>query len=57
MIITAIVNLVALVIKGIIAIIPDLSGIVLPTGMTEWFVNIVNMSAYFLPCLIDINIK
>jgi hypothetical protein len=49
MILTAIFSLFALIIKGIIALLPDISGISLPIGFTEWFVNIINLSAYFLP--------
>ena len=49
MIIEAILNLIALVIKGIIAILPDMGSLSLPTGFLEWFVNLLNGTAYFLP--------
>jgi hypothetical protein len=52
MILEAIFSLINLVLKGIFALIPDMSGITLPTGLVEWFINILNMTAYFLP-LID----
>lgn len=49
MIIEGILNVVALVIKGIIAILPDMGSFSLPSGFLEWFANLLNGATYFLP--------
>ena len=49
MIIDGILALFKLILSGIVALIPDLGGFTIPSGFIEWFQNIVNMSAYFLP--------
>jgi hypothetical protein len=48
-IITAIVSLLVLILKGIVALIPDFSSISLPDGMVQWFVDLVDSVSYFLP--------
>jgi hypothetical protein len=49
MILQGLLSLIKLVLKGIIALIPNLSGLTIPAGFMDWFVNIVQASAYFLP--------
>lgn len=49
MIIEAILGLFSLILKGVVALIPNLGSLALPNGLVEWFVNIMSASSYFLP--------
>jgi hypothetical protein len=49
MIIEAVFGVIKLLLKAIIALIPNLSALSLPDGFMDWFTSTVQLSAYFLP--------
>jgi hypothetical protein len=48
-IIEAVFGVIKLLLKAIIALIPNLSALSLPDGLMDWFTSTVQLSAYFLP--------